>query len=326
MGDQEHCKAKSHQSADRNQPEGAFTAGGGQHNALAVVNNGVGQVVADLVVNAIGLLNISNIAILVSKDDKGTDILTCLELNGLRQGVIACRCLDLLQVVGAFLQAQDSQLTVFLRNNQVVLVNLVAMLVLKVFLQISFIQLTGGLLHNTADIFGGGAIAIENIHTADVGGDHKDGLLAVCIFVNAELSACQVLTGSKVVLQQTDAVNIGHNLFGLGGNGLMLAGPGSVSLVVAVAMGSVANSSGGFYNRSVDDLYGNGRIKLESGILGEVYRIGGGAVVSVGNIADGMALKPGNGDTELVVVQVYQVPLCVITGLFNIAPCLYYNI
>ena len=42
MGDQEHCEADGQQSADGDQPEGAFATGGGQLNALAVFHDGGG--------------------------------------------------------------------------------------------------------------------------------------------------------------------------------------------------------------------------------------------------------------------------------------------
>ena len=93
-----------------------------------------------------------------------------------------------------------------------------------------------------------------------------------CI-IDAELGAGQVEAGSTVVLQQADAVNIGNDLIGRSGTGLVLTGPGSVSLVVTVAVGGVTDGSIRFNYRFVDDLYLDGRIELRSSILVEVQRI-----------------------------------------------------
>ena len=82
MGDQEHCEADSDQSTDSDQPEGTHTTGRGENNALAVVNNSMGQIVVDLVVNTVGLLNVSNVTILISKDSKGANLFAAYRSRG----------------------------------------------------------------------------------------------------------------------------------------------------------------------------------------------------------------------------------------------------
>ena len=73
--------------------------------------------------DTIFFLNICNITVIISKNAERTYIRTCFKLNGLSQRIIAVGSFYLFQEVSAFLETQDSQLTVFLRNNQVVLFN-----------------------------------------------------------------------------------------------------------------------------------------------------------------------------------------------------------
>ena len=265
MGDQQDSKAHGDQRTDGDHLHGAFTTGGRQLNALAVVDGGAGQLINILDMDTVISLDIGTITIGISEDIEGLGAFTCSDGNGGGQGVIAVGCLDFLQVVGAFFQTENDQLTVELRNHQVVLLGCVIRA--KISFQMFFVLNSGGQLIFAFDIVNVSAQAVEHIDTFDIGGNNIDGLGASFIAVEAELGACQIHTGGAVVLQNTDTVNFGFGLIGGAGAGFVLTGPGSRCAVDQVGTGAAANCSVGLNGSVVSNFNGGRRGTLGSIIV-----------------------------------------------------------
>ena len=196
-------------------------------------------------------------------------------------------------------------------------------LILQIFLQICLILLAGSLLLDATDFFGNRIQTIDNIHTLDIGRNHIYGFGARFILKHTELSTGKIFASIDIVLEQANTVNVGYNLIGRSGKRFVLTCPRSVSLIETVAVGGIPNCGGSFYNCFIFDLYCNWRIELGSRIFGKVYRVSGNIAVSVSYVADSMILKPRNSDTELVIVKMHKIPLCIITvavSFGNIGP------
>ena len=96
----------------------------------------------------------------------------------------------------------------------------------------------------------------------------------------------------------------------------MSAGPRSISLVEAVAVGSAADSSVCFNHCVIFDFNKYGRIINGSRIFFKLERIGNNIAVVVGYVNEIVVFKPRKGNTELIVSEMYQIPLCIVAITF----------
>ena len=121
----------------------------------------------------------------------------------------------------------------------------------------------------TADGFAGSTLTVNDINTFYVGRNYVNRLGAFLVAVNTEYCACKVLSGSAVILEQSDTVNVGNNLVGGIGAGFVIALPGSVSFIKTVSVGSSTDSSACFNNCGIGDFYLCGSVKFVCRIFGK---------------------------------------------------------
>ena len=111
---------------------------------------------------------------------------------------------------------------------------------------------------------------------------------------------------------------MGHDLIRGRTAGFVLTGPGSMCLVETVAMGGRANGCAGLNNGIVGDNHFYGRRELGGCVIGVSQSVGGNITGSICNVIQLVVFQPGNGDAELVVAQMHQVPL----GIIAVSLCL----